>query len=313
MDLIGGSVWQHTALVFITRKPDERNLRETDNIKKHKWFKDKRGNSWHTFSKDNVNDLIEKLVGAATWYNGTDSCFKANNSAFSQESQMDSRCLEEITKTENGRLQQKNIEPQQATTSIHRGTTPESHHELSSASENTSGQLRKVYNIHTPESQQGQSVVNGNMATLEKVYNKSMATVTSQKKDLARFCRYLTSDEPGSRFVQELKQEDHELYQRLAVTLVNEHREELVQKVTTVRSIADALYSKKMVDNELNSQIQAETTSPGKMRKLYKALNSAEPVKAAFFELLAQKQFPLVQDLAKKKLRQLEACDVDVP
>ncbi|KAG5841617.1 hypothetical protein ANANG_G00168540 [Anguilla anguilla] len=98
-----------------------------------------------------------------------------------------------------------------------------------------------------------------------------------------------------------------------AVTFVNEHRAELIQKVTTVRSIADALYSKKMVDNELNSQIQAETTSQDKMRLLYKALDSAEAVKAAFFELLAQKQFPLVQDLAKKKLRQLEACDVDVP
>ncbi|XP_035286110.1 apoptosis-associated speck-like protein containing a CARD [Anguilla anguilla] len=151
------------------------------------------------------------------------------------------------------------------------------------------------------------------MATLEKVYNKSMATVTSQKKDLAQFCRYLTSDEPGSTFVQQLKQKNHKLYQRLAVTFVNEHRAELIQKVTTVRSIADALYSKKMVDNELNSQIQAETTSQDKMRLLYKALDSAEAVKAAFFKLLAQEQFPLVQDLAKKKLRQLEACDVDVP
>uniref|UniRef100_A0A0E9Q383 Uncharacterized protein n=1 Tax=Anguilla anguilla TaxID=7936 RepID=A0A0E9Q383_ANGAN len=64
---------------------------------------------------------------------------------------MDSQCPEERTKTENGRLQKENIElQQQATTSIRRGTTQESHLESSFASENTSGQLRKVYNIHEP-------------------------------------------------------------------------------------------------------------------------------------------------------------------
>ncbi|XP_076843667.1 uncharacterized protein LOC143488702 [Brachyhypopomus gauderio] len=82
------------------------------------------------------------------------------------------------------------------------------------------------------------------------------------------------------------------------VAFVNTHREELIQRVSSVMEIADCLQSKNMISDEMYSSIQAARTSQERMRILYQALTSGgRAVKEEFYGILKQKQLVLVQDL----------------
>ncbi|KAI1890371.1 hypothetical protein AGOR_G00153040 [Albula goreensis] len=94
----------------------------------------------------------------------------------------------------------------------------------------------------------------------------------------------------------DIKREDPEAAQPTAVRFVDDHRAELIQKVSLVEPIADAL--KPLIQDEAYSIICAENTSQMKMRKLYMFLDSGGPiVKSAFYTLLFQKENFLVRDL----------------
>ncbi|KAG7314437.1 hypothetical protein KOW79_021740 [Hemibagrus wyckioides] len=82
------------------------------------------------------------------------------------------------------------------------------------------------------------------------------------------------------------------------VDFVNEHRETLIQKVSSVMEIADCLKGKDMISDEMYSKIQEEATPQAKMRELYKHLNSGgRKVKAEFYQILKKKLRYLVEEL----------------
>ncbi|XP_036436918.1 uncharacterized protein LOC118815091 [Colossoma macropomum] len=79
---------------------------------------------------------------------------------------------------------------------------------------------------------------------------------------------------------------------------VDEHRKELVQRVSSVMEIVDCLLSKNMITAEMYSTIQAATPSQKQMRILYGALDSGgTAVKAEFYKVLKKKQCFLVDEL----------------
>ncbi|KAG9337063.1 hypothetical protein JZ751_029831, partial [Albula glossodonta] len=78
-----------------------------------------------------------------------------------------------------------------------------------------------------------------------------------------------------------------------AVRFVDDHRAELIQRVSLVEPIADAL--KPLIQDEAYSIICAENTSQKQMRMLYRFLDSGGPiVKSAFYTVLFQKEKLLV-------------------
>lgn len=81
---------------------------------------------------------------------------------------------------------------------------------------------------------------------------------------------------------------------------VDEFRPQLIQKVNNVFAIADILFTKGVIGEEINANISAAPTRQAKMRVIYEALNSGGPhVKAAFFTALKEKEPFLVKDLDK--------------
>ncbi|XP_076867062.1 NACHT, LRR and PYD domains-containing protein 1b allele 3-like isoform X2 [Brachyhypopomus gauderio] len=79
---------------------------------------------------------------------------------------------------------------------------------------------------------------------------------------------------------------------------VNTHREELIQRVSSVMEIADGLQSKSMISDEMYSSIQAARTSQERMRILYQALTSGgRAVEEEFYGILKQKQPFLLKEL----------------
>uniref|UniRef100_A0A673ZYI4 NACHT, LRR and PYD domains-containing protein 1b allele 2-like n=1 Tax=Salmo trutta TaxID=8032 RepID=A0A673ZYI4_SALTR len=84
------------------------------------------------------------------------------------------------------------------------------------------------------------------------------------------------------------------------IEFVDEFRPQLIQKVNNVSAIADILFTKGMISEEINANISAALTRQAKMRVIYEALNSGGPhVKAAFFTALKEKEPFLVKDLDK--------------
>lgn len=72
----------------------------------------------------------------------------------------------------------------------------------------------------------------------------------------------------------------------------------LVQRVTSVMAIADELKNKGMIHNEKYSEIRAEQTSQGKMRKLFEALNAGgDRVKKDFYYALRNHEPYLFREL----------------
>ncbi|KAL7838656.1 hypothetical protein AOLI_G00270600 [Acnodon oligacanthus] len=79
---------------------------------------------------------------------------------------------------------------------------------------------------------------------------------------------------------------------------VDEHRKELIQRVSSVMEIVDCLHSKNMITEEMYSTIDAATPSQKQMRILYSVLDSGgTAVKEEFYEVLKKKQCFLVDEL----------------
>ncbi|XP_037389460.1 uncharacterized protein LOC108437061 [Pygocentrus nattereri] len=83
-----------------------------------------------------------------------------------------------------------------------------------------------------------------------------------------------------------------------AVKFVDEHRPAIIQRISSVKEIADDLLSKKMISKEMHSKIRGEKTSQDQMRILYDGLDSGgAAVKAEFYEILKVKLQSLVDEL----------------
>ncbi|KAL6463817.1 hypothetical protein MHYP_G00282080 [Metynnis hypsauchen] len=79
---------------------------------------------------------------------------------------------------------------------------------------------------------------------------------------------------------------------------VDEHRKELIQRVSSVMEIVDCLHSKNMITAEMYSTIETATPSQKQMRILYGALDSGGTVvKAEFYKVLKKKECFLVDEL----------------
>ncbi|XP_036418206.1 uncharacterized protein LOC118801906 isoform X2 [Colossoma macropomum] len=79
---------------------------------------------------------------------------------------------------------------------------------------------------------------------------------------------------------------------------VDEHRIELIQRVSSVMEMVDCLHSKNMITAEMYSNIQTAAPSQKQMRILYRVLDSGgKAVKAEFYKVLKQKQPFLVDEL----------------
>ncbi|KAL1280881.1 hypothetical protein QQF64_015481 [Cirrhinus molitorella] len=77
----------------------------------------------------------------------------------------------------------------------------------------------------------------------------------------------------------------------------------LIQRVTSVMAIADELKNKNMIHPEIYSEIRAEQTSQGKMRKLFEALNAGgDTVKNHFFYALRSHEPFLFRDLGGERM-----------
>lgn len=66
--------------------------------------------------------------------------------------------------------------------------------------------------------------------------------------------------------------------------------------------LADVLKSKNMLHEEMYSEIKAERTNQGKMRKLFEALHAGgDEVRSAFYDALRQYEPYLFKDLGKSQ------------
>ncbi|KAI1901277.1 hypothetical protein AGOR_G00032660 [Albula goreensis] len=133
----------------------------------------------------------------------------------------------------------------------------------------------------------------------EDLYRQICAAET-EEEEMTIFYRALSS---GSKEFFKLWQNKPEI-EKLGAQFVEEHRAELIKKVTSPQIIADALHDKNMVTKDLYSQITAAVTSQEKMRLLSKALNSAAKIRATFFKLLLENEPYLLEDLAQTQLEE---------
>lgn len=79
---------------------------------------------------------------------------------------------------------------------------------------------------------------------------------------------------------------------------VNTHRDELIQRVSSVMAIADSLMSKNMINREMYKKVHAAEPQQEKMRHLLDAVDSGgAAVKAEFCRLLKEKEHYLVDEL----------------
>ncbi|GAA6078271.1 NACHT, LRR and PYD domains-containing protein 1b allele 2-like, partial [Tachysurus ichikawai] len=79
---------------------------------------------------------------------------------------------------------------------------------------------------------------------------------------------------------------------------VDKHRDTLIQRVFPVLEIADTLFTKKLIRDELYNDIKEAISSQKKMRILYSCLDSGgKAVKAEFYKILKHKQPEIVNDL----------------
>ncbi|KAI5630401.1 caspase recruitment domain-containing protein 8 isoform X8, partial [Silurus asotus] len=81
-------------------------------------------------------------------------------------------------------------------------------------------------------------------------------------------------------------------------SFVDKHREQFIQRVSSVMEIADGLKSRNMISDEMYNNIRVEPSSYKQMRLVYDALHSGGgAVKAEFYKILKEKHPHLVDDL----------------
>uniref|UniRef100_A0A673W9Z2 Pyrin domain-containing protein n=1 Tax=Salmo trutta TaxID=8032 RepID=A0A673W9Z2_SALTR len=89
----------------------------------------------------------------------------------------------------------------------------------------------------------------------------------------------------------------------LTAEFVDRHRAELIQRVRKVMPIADDLLRRGMINYEMFANITTSKTNQGKMRELYKALQSGgTPLKTAFYRILLKNERLLVINLGKGEI-----------
>uniref|UniRef100_A0A673WCC1 CARD domain-containing protein n=1 Tax=Salmo trutta TaxID=8032 RepID=A0A673WCC1_SALTR len=93
------------------------------------------------------------------------------------------------------------------------------------------------------------------------------------------------------------------LHPKNAAEFVDRHRAELIQRVRKVMPIADDLLRRGMINYEMFANITTSKTNQGKMRELYKALQSGgTPLKTAFYRILLKNERLLVINLGKGEI-----------
>ncbi|XP_053086284.1 NACHT, LRR and PYD domains-containing protein 1b allele 2-like [Pangasianodon hypophthalmus] len=84
----------------------------------------------------------------------------------------------------------------------------------------------------------------------------------------------------------------------IGADFVDQHRETLIRRFSSVMEVADCLKCKNMITDEMYSNIQTKSTPQDKMRELYTCLNSeGRAVKQEFYDFLERNQSVLVDDL----------------
>ncbi|KAA0701399.1 NACHT, LRR and PYD domains-containing protein 3 [Triplophysa tibetana] len=84
---------------------------------------------------------------------------------------------------------------------------------------------------------------------------------------------------------------------------VDKHRNQLIQKVTSVMEIADCLRSRDMITSEKYEKVHTAEPSQEKMRILFTVLDSSVTVKEEFYRLLEEKVPLVVDELKSLELR----------
>eukprot|EP00064_Thunnus_orientalis_P023135 superscaffoldBa00008459_g23364 len=98
-------------------------------------------------------------------------------------------------------------------------------------------------------------------------------------------------------FVDQLKKKDQTMKDK---HFVDEHRVDLIQRVTNIEPILDELLGD-FIQTEAYNKIRAKSTSQEKMRELYDGtLKAGEEVKDIFYKLLEKYEGCLVRDIKKK-------------
>ncbi|KAG7455087.1 hypothetical protein MATL_G00252870 [Megalops atlanticus] len=91
-----------------------------------------------------------------------------------------------------------------------------------------------------------------------------------------------------------------------ADSFIDQHMDELIQRVTQVEAIAEALFSKGLIQWEAYSKIRAPQTSQEKMRELFQVLRAGGPeLKSAFCKLLKEKEPSLFKDLCAASVQRV--------
>ncbi|KAJ8272536.1 hypothetical protein GJAV_G00090360 [Gymnothorax javanicus] len=282
MDLFKIPVWKHTLLLLITHKTGQQNTRilERSDLQ---WLVKQCKNETALFNKKEIAKLIDKLAGLAIQYDCINHRFEERRQKGDGESQTENALQQTVTPS--------------ATRDERSGN-----HGSSSQCEDDSRQQRTVYNVREPS---GPVLPRGrqrrNLAVIDSAFRESMEKQTTEKQDMLRFCSHLSSGKETEAlisFVKTLKEKDDKVFQCLATRFVEESRSELIQNVSTVSAITDALRDKKMVTNERHNEIRVAQTSQEKMRLLFNTLDSSAKVKTAFFESLVQNQLHFVIDQA---------------
>ncbi|KAG7458909.1 hypothetical protein MATL_G00225580 [Megalops atlanticus] len=99
----------------------------------------------------------------------------------------------------------------------------------------------------------------------------------------------------GAYSASKMDMEYHSDYHS-GVEFVDNNKAELIQRVTLVEPLAEALGP--MIPDEAYSKIRAARTSQEKMRELYDALHEGGPeTKAAFYRALCKQNKHLVEHL----------------
>ncbi|KPP71804.1 hypothetical protein Z043_109251 [Scleropages formosus] len=113
-----------------------------------------------------------------------------------------------------------------------------------------------------------------------------------------RCTNVLLEENPVEEAVEDRNRDD-EAGEDVEGQFVDTFMPELIQNVTAVEAIAEALKSKNMIHQEAYSEICALPTSEKKMRKLFEAMRSGgRIVKAKFYKLLMENHPHLVAQLA---------------
>ncbi|XP_064796452.1 uncharacterized protein LOC135516236 [Oncorhynchus masou masou] len=89
--------------------------------------------------------------------------------------------------------------------------------------------------------------------------------------------------------------------QQEGAQFIDDHRAELIQRVSPVEPIADVMLSQGLIHPEVNSNILAARTSQDKMRALYGAM-STQPQKEALYSILVKNYSWVTQDIHRMRI-----------